>query len=771
MGLCASTNDSVLGPGSKHAHSSLSRRTKFDAANVTEKAVENILKAHRRKVVHDNEVLDDNFQFPVVQKSAENRRFLTTALKEHFFIFSDFDPMLQARLIDAMEKKSLDLREVIMNQGDEGDFMYVVEKGVLEVIVDGVKVKSIKPGMVVGELALLYQAPRAATVRCVSTPCQAWKVGRRTLANITRTMQSKQASDYTKRLSEVKLLEGLTSRQRQRVADVLVPMHFKQGAKIINQGDDGEAFYIIDSGSVACVDRNGGTSDLILGPGQYFGELALLKDEKRKRDVVARADTQCLILGRSDFNLLLGGLKLLMDRNVGLRVLQTVEIFKTLSPGLRQELVESFRERIFKTGEMVIEENAVGDSFFVIREGKANVLKNGKTVSSLVEGQFFGEGSLLDGSPRSATITAASKSLRVFELKKKDFDSLLGPIRKMIAKTAEERRELMALKSVTLQEVLKGTGRILGQGTFGLVKLVNVGKGKTKGVFALKCLKKKQIVAYNLAKNILYEKRMMVESDHPFVLKLVNTYQDPNNLYMLLEIVPGGELFAFLQKRGGFVSTKHAQFITACVVSVFEYIHAKNICYRDLKPENLMIDAIGYIKMVDFGFAKVVTDKTFTLCGTPEYMAPEILLRRGHNKGVDYWATGILIYECESGTTPFADYEGYDNKVICENILRKPLTFPNKMNPAAKLVIRKLLHRQPNKRLGCLARGARDIKAEAYYSTLDWQKLLNKELRAPHVPAKKSKNGISEDAFETINVADAEEIYKGDQGVFKDFSS
>ena len=167
MGLCASTNDSVLGPGSKHAHSSLSRRTKFDAANVTEKAVENILKAHRRKVVHDNEVLDDNFQFPVVQKSAENRRFLTTALKEHFFIFSDFDPMLQARLIDAMEKKSLDLREVIMNQGDEGDFMYVVEKGVLEVIVDGVKVKSIKPGMVVGELALLYQAPRAATVRCV----------------------------------------------------------------------------------------------------------------------------------------------------------------------------------------------------------------------------------------------------------------------------------------------------------------------------------------------------------------------------------------------------------------------------------------------------------------------------------------------------------------------------------------------------------------------------------------------------------------------------
>ena len=149
-----------------------------------------------------------------------------------------------------------------------------------------------------------------------------------------------------------------------------------------------------------------------------------------------------------------------------------------------------------------------------------------------------------------------------------------------------------------------------------------------------------------------------------------------------------------------------------------------------LTKYNLIVFNLGYLLVCDFGIAKLISgsEVAHTRIGTTEYMAPEILLRRGHNKGVDYWATGILIYECESGSTPFADYDGYDNKVICENILRKPLSFPKGMNPSAKQLIKKLLHRQPTKRYGCLARGATDIKSAPYYTNLDWNALLAKEI-------------------------------------------
>lgn len=323
---------------------------------------------------------------------------------------------------------------------------------------------------------------------------------------------------------------------------------------------------------------------------------------------------------------------------------------------------------------------------------------------------------------------------------------------------------------------------LISQGTFGLVKLMKYtsSSGK-KNVFALKCMQKQQIVSYKLAGNVLYEKQMMVESDHPFVLKLYKTYQDENSLMMLLEIVPGGELFTYLQTLPGqHVSTQHARFISLCVVAVFDYIHSKGICYRDLKPENLMIDGDGYIKMVDFGFAKVVQDKTFTLCGTPEYMAPEIILRKGHNKGVDYWATGILIWECETGETPFADYENYDNRVICENILRKPIRTPPGMKKDVRDILigdqsksyghlsTGLINRRVTKRLGCLARGARDIIERPYFAGIDYQKLLCREIPAPYKP-RVDASGIDQKNFDPIEETVPIETYTFEQSIFENF--
>ena len=148
------------------------------------------------------------------------------------------------------------------------------------------------------------------------------------------------------------------------------------------------------------------------------------------------------------------------------------------------------------------------------------------------------------------------------------------------------------------------------------------------------------------------EKRIMAETDHPFCIRLIAAYKDRTHLYMVLEICQGGELFSLLQKERKLDEPASA-FYGASVMLAFEYLHNRNIIYRDLKPENLLLDGKGYLKVVDFGFAKLIKDRTWTLCGTPEYLAPETIRNKGHGKGVDWWALGILIYEMMTGFPPF----------------------------------------------------------------------------------------------------------------------
>jgi serine/threonine protein kinase len=342
----------------------------------------------------------------------------------------------------------------------------------------------------------------------------------------------------------------------------------------------------------------------------------------------------------------------------------------------------------------------------------------------------------------------------------------LGPLQDIMNRESAERKEEtdrkvaaehrdpgMALEDL---EVLA----MLGSGTFGRVKLV---KHKTTGqVYALKILQKEQIVAYKQQQNVMNERNVMMMVDHPFILKLTATFKDADCLYMLLELVQGGELFTLLANQpDGKLSSVSARFYAACVTSALECLHSKNVLYRDLKPENMLIDAEGYIKVVDMGFAKVVTTRTYTLCGTPEYLAPEIVLGKGHHKGVDYWAVGILIFEMLCGYSPFADHRNNDQMVICKNIVKAKLKFPKELkDKAAKDLITKLLEREPSARLGCLKGGAEDIRRHVWFTGLNWDALLAKRIRAPWKPPLKSDTDTS--CFDPYDEDDDVEPYHDD---------
>ena len=207
-------------------------------------------------------------------------------------------------------------------------------------------------------------------------------------------------------------------------------------------------------------------------------------------------------------------------------------------------------------------------------------------------------------------------------------------------------------------------------------------------------------------------------------------YKDKINLYMLMEFVPGGEIFSHLRRAGRF-SNEAGKFYAASIVLAIQTLHQKDIVYRDLKPENLLLDGKGFLKITDFGFAKIITDRTWTLCGTPEYLAPEIIQSKGHGKGVDWWALGVLIYEMLAGYPPFYDENPFG---IYQKILSGRIEFPRHFDFHAKDIVRKLLAADRTKRLGNLKNGAEDIKKHKWFKGFDWNALINLAMTPPIVP-------------------------------------
>lgn len=274
----------------------------------------------------------------------------------------------------------------------------------------------------------------------------------------------------------------------------------------------------------------------------------------------------------------------------------------------------------------------------------------------------------------------------------------------------------------------------LGTGSFGRVRLCKHKNGND--YYAIKCLKKREIIKMKQVQHIIAEKSILMEISHPFIVNMLCSFQDDKKLYLVLEFVIGGEMFTHLRSAGRFPNDV-AKFYHAELVLAFEYLHSKDIIYRDLKPENLLLDAKGHVKITDFGFAKKVPERTFTLCGTPEYLAPEVIQSKGHGKAVDWWTMGILLYEFIAGYPPFYDDTPFR---IYEKILEGKVKFPNWFDSRARDLVKGLLMTDHTKRLGTLKNGVADIKGHPYFHGANWEKLFNRHYPAP-IPVKTKSAG------------------------------
>jgi len=569
----------------------------------------------------------------------------TDAQKEHCckslsqtVLCHSFDQDHIAAIVENMWVEKVPKGTSVMKQGDQGVFIYVIEEGDFGVYIseDGgepVQVQTEGSGSAFGELALMYNAPRAATVTALSD-ATVWKIDRFTFRRVAKDLGKDKLETYTSFLNKVELLAPLTSFERAKIAEAIDEVEFKEGTKIFEQDAAADGMYIVKSGTVGVVkkskdDAGVETEESLddISTGDYFGERALLSGEPRAATITAKNDVVCLKLDLSAFHILLGPLEAIMKNRVN----------GYEAPPVTEEKAQENQKDKYKWEDL----------------------------------------------------------------------SVLGT---------------------------------LGQGSFGHVQLVK--HAPTGETFALKGVSKQQIVDTHQQGHIMSEKKVMSTLQHPFIIRLYATYKDSNQLYFLLEPVLGGELFTILRKCNLFKESP-ARFYAGSVILAFEYLHSKNTVYRDLKPENLLLDSTGYIKVADFGFAKKINNKTWTLCGTPEYLCPEIVSGEGHGKGVDWWTVGILIYEMMASYTPF--YHQNQLKMY-DKIVRGRYKFPSHFSPEAKTIISSFLQHKPTQRLGVTKGEAAEIKKHPWFDGFDWSLLESKKFVAPNIP--KIKDNLDMSNFE-----------------------
>mmetsp|Transcript_963 Transcript_963/g.2059 ORF Transcript_963/g.2059 Transcript_963/m.2059 type:complete len:820 (+) Transcript_963:432-2891(+) len=775
------------------------KRLGIDARKEIKRDAENML--NRVIFARPLKGLNRKFDPPTRTKSEvllpDEEEFLESVIRDHAdFVLSNLNADEVKTLVNAMEKHSAKQGETVITQGDTGDYLYIVKEGTVRFLVDGEDQGSAGRGTVVGELALLYDCPRAATV-LAETDCEFYRVSQETFRRIQASFILSNDEETRRLLKGTNLFQDLPDHLIRELASCMFQKEFKKGDILLEKGDMLDEIYFVQSGHILGKDISIGNTkyaDLRASPGDNFGSVALVSNTPMYGTAECLTDGMVYILTKERFFRCLKGMDLheMVQKELDSKIIRALplivhsdidsievgEMVKrlhhfTLEPGDTLATIGDQVEpalyfltarnkddgHLEVTGrDGVVRELGPGEKLAFGREtlilsnvddckvaalhGKEHELIN---LSTEAEIQTAKQNMLEYNTVTSqrTVIARGSETLHLRKLTMKDLkDVIYDPLR--LGK--DYRKNRLYDKHVTKETLQKK--QLLGQGTFGQVWLCREPK---RGLpYALKIQYKRELIQQHQAEGVIRETRIMEKMNHPFVMGLVNSQQDSDCLYLMMKLVQGGELRQQMRnEHRPYLAEKDAKFYAACMLEGLSYMHRRSFVYRDLKGENVLLDKDGYCVIVDLGFAKYVPDKTFTFCGTPIFIAPEVVMNKGHDKSADIWSLGVMIYEMLFGTNPFFDYDdpNINQHTLFRRIAKGKFQRPvnqasvdaySRTSQEAKDLIKKILVIDVRKRLGCMANADLDIRNHPWFAKegvgIDFGQLYRKEIVAPWVP-------------------------------------
>lgn len=688
---------------------------------------------------------------------------LTSKLYEKAVTFFRSDPNFrglpeadQTHLAKACSMQEFNDGEQILRAGEVGDWLFIVMSGRVEHTDTRFDLDFEKTGCCLGSLGLLYGKRQVAGAKARGqVTCLA--LGRTALSKLPdpvadvfrRSAFQTMLQCLHRKGDEPDLFGHLTVEQRHRLVASAEDAVFEPGEIIVARGDPAQLIVVVE-GEVAlmsevasweergdlCFCTIAGTeedaeqrvrskAERVLTNGMGYGEQPELRDGvEMPRFAVAIGHVRLHRLTYEAIMATLGEpLADLARRNEIKAVLSDIFLFKNLSGRQIDDTVRCLEQQRFAAGENIVRQDDPAKHFFLIQSGTICVKKDNSVLRTLGRWDYFGERGLLNEERRSATCQAMEECVCLV-LDGYVFVEIVGMFRKEL----DRRMQLQDL-DLTMSDLRNKA--VVGRGTFGTVRLVWHKSDENKQ-YALKVVSKLHVVKNSQEKSIVMEREVNAQCFHPCIVQFIKTFQDLANVHFLMEFLGGGDLFQVIRQIG-MLTKQQTQFFSGSICLAIEYLHGRGIMYRDLKPENVLLDFEGCAKLVDFGCCKKELN-AYTLIGTPEYLAPEVVSRKGYTCSVDWWSLGVMCHEFIVGPLPFGANTD-DQMQLFKEILEEPLVIPDSVtDETAASVLMRLMDRNGSHRLGGSANGAKEIKAHPYFEDFDWDALAGGFLVPPWKP-------------------------------------